>query len=83
MAKVYSLRDMKRETAYTTYKKGKVQDVLTDNIQPPDKEAEDVTDEDAANDYWFDCTESDPGLPGDDTEEDGDILRTGMLLRRN
>ena len=54
MSTLYSLRGIKRETrekVYKAYKKGKVQDVLTDNIPPADKEAEDVTDEDAANDY--------------------------------
>ena len=80
VAKVYSLRDMKRETrekAYTAYKKGKVQDVLTYNIQPVDKAAEDIFDEDAANDTIDLNTESDPGPPGHDIVEDGEIQRTG------
>ena len=77
MATLYSLRDMKRETVYTTYKKGKVQDVLTYNIQPVDKAAEDIFDEDAANDTIDLNTENDPGPPGYDIVEDGEIQRTG------
>ena len=45
MARVYSLRDMKRDMKgkeQTGYKKGKMQDVSTDNFQPADME----TDED-------------------------------------
>eukprot|EP00090_Calanus_glacialis_P042392 TRINITY_DN7519_c0_g1_i1.p1 TRINITY_DN7519_c0_g1~~TRINITY_DN7519_c0_g1_i1.p1 ORF type:complete len:457 (-),score=180.01 TRINITY_DN7519_c0_g1_i1:113-1483(-) len=76
MAKVYSLRDMKREMRgkeQKAYKKGKMQDVSTDNLQPADMETEDGT-EDGANNT-IDLTESDPGPPGDDTEEDGEIER--------
>ena len=77
MAKVYSLRDMQRETREKVYRKRKVQDVLTDNIQPVDKEAEDVTEEDAAI-YTNELTnESDPSPPGHATEEDGGVQRTG------
>merc|ERR1719318_66501 len=65
MAKVYSLRDMKREMRgkeQKAYKKGKMQDVSTDNLQPADMDTEDGTEE-AANDT-IDLTESDPGPPG-------------------
>ena len=80
MATLYSLRDMKRETrekVYKAYNKGRVLDVLTDNIQPVDKEAENVTEEDAAI-YTNELTnESDPSPPGHATEEDGGVQRTG------
>lgn len=73
MAKVYSLRDMKREMRgkeQKAYKKGKMQDVSTDNFQPADME----TDDEANN--TIDLTaDTDPGPPGDDTEEDGEIDR--------
>ena len=51
--------------------------MLTYNIQPVDKAAEDIFDEDAANDTIDLNTESDPGPPGHDIVEDGEIQRTG------
>jgi len=69
MAKVYSLRDMKREMRgkeQKGYKKGKMQDVSTDNFQPADMDTDETVDLTA---------DSDPAPPGDDTEEEGEIDR--------
>jgi len=70
MAKVYSLKDMKREMRgkeQKGYKKGKMQDVSTDNLQTTDME----TEEDG--DGTIDLTSDEPAAPGDDTEEDGEV----------
>jgi len=69
MAKVYSLRDMKREMRgkeQKGYKKGKMQDVSTDNLQPADMEMDDTVDL---------TGEDDTAPPGEDTEEEGEIDR--------
>jgi len=73
MAKVYSLKDMKREMRgkeQKGYKKGKMQDVSTDNFQPTDMETEDD-----ANGTIDMTNDNEPGVPGDDTEEEGEIER--------
>jgi len=73
MAKVYSLKDMKREMRgkeQKGYKKGKMQDVSTDNLQPTDME----TDDDA-NDTVDLTNDNEPGAPGDDSQEEGEIER--------
>jgi len=70
MAKVYSLKDMKREMRgreQKGYKKGKMQDVSTDNMQTEDMDMDDTVDLTGGDD--------DPAPPGEDTEEEGEVDR--------